>query len=58
MNRITDKMRLDWLEKFKVGINPEYTYGREWRVGDSCSEFRSTIRKAIDAAMKAERKRK
>lgn len=54
MKKITDKQRLDWLQKHMVGVNPEFQYGKEWRVGDSSSEFRRTIRSAIDYAIRTE----
>ncbi len=67
MKKITDKQRLDWLTKSKVGLpyfalNPKY--GRRWNGTYQILIDEETLdtvegktpRQAIDAAMKAEAK--
>lgn len=62
---ITDKMRLDYLEKSPKGIFPSKKYIGHgeysswlWGIGDHPKEDQdhSTLRQAIDAAIRAEAK--
>lgn len=50
-NRITDKMRLDWIHKHQLAI---YQDGVAWEIyfNDKCYSY-DTPRQAIDAAMRA-----
>ncbi len=55
--RITDKMRLDWLENPKHVIYPKGNHEAE--VWDGIAFHQAeTIREAIDAAIRASRKEK
>lgn len=56
--KITDKMRLDWVGKNRVTVTPTRTgycaYGRSI---DSPVCHEKTIRRTIDAAIRAEKER-
>ena len=51
----TDKQRLDWLEKEKLGVGYNVEV-QAWGL-DYESPYKKTLRKAIDAAIRAERKK-
>jgi hypothetical protein len=57
VKRIADKERLDWLNKPTSKLEPHWPLGWEaGTVGPDTSFICLTARKAIDAAMRAERK--
>lgn len=52
--KITDKIRLDWLSKRTTGSNVPEIF--EARISHSRSEPAYTLRQAIDAAIRAEKR--
>lgn len=56
MKRITDKMRLDWFSRKGHGCVHWPSGGIQVYNRDGVSETRTTIRKAIDAAIAASKR--
>ena len=59
--KITDKMRLDWLSKYPLGV--QFDARREmfsYRIGAFCHRWQrtGTLRNALDAAIRADRRSK